>query len=154
MELLISEILDKVSKLKSKKEKVKFLQDNNTDSLRMVLNSAFDPKIKWLLPEGDVPYKRNDAPEGTEHSVLAYEARKLYHFIEGGNADITQGKRETMFIQMLEGLHETEADVLCAAKDKVLHQKYKGLSEPVVKEAFSWNDEFMQLDGPDPRQGR
>jgi|TARA_R110000824_G_scaffold27217_1_gene92711 hypothetical protein len=154
MELLISEILDKVSKLKSKKDKVKFLQDNNTDSLRMVLKSAFDPKIKWLLPEGDVPYKRNDAPEGTEHSVLAYEARKLYHFIEGGNADITQGKRETMFIQMLEGLHESEADVLCAAKDKVLHQKYKGLSEPVVKEAFSWNDEFMQLDGPDPRQGR
>lgn len=154
MELLISEILDKVSKLKSKKDKVKFLQDNNTDSLRMVLKSAFDPKIKWLLPEGDVPYKRNDAPEGTEHSVLAYEARKLYHFIEGGNADITQGKRETMFIQMLEGLHETEADVLCAAKDKVLHQKYKGLSEPVVKEAFSWNDEFMQMDGPDPRQGR
>jgi len=154
MELLISEILDKVSKLKSKKEKVKFLQENNTDSLRMVLKSAFDPKIKWLLPEGDVPYKRNDAPEGTEHSVLAYEARKLYHFLEGGNADITQGKRETMFIQMLEGLHESEADVLCAAKDKVLHQKYKGLSEPVVKEAFSWNDEFMQLDGPDPRQGR
>ena len=154
MDLLISEILDKVSKIKSKKDKVKFLQDNNTDSLRMVLKSAFDPKIKWLLPEGDVPYKRNDAPEGTEHSVLAYEARKLYHFIEGGNADITQGKRETMFIQMLEGLHETEADVLCAAKDKVLHQKYKGLSEPVVKEAFSWNDEFMQLDGPDPRQGR
>lgn len=154
MELLISEILDKVSKIKSKKDKVKFLQDNNTDSLRMVLKSAFDPKIKWLLPEGDVPYKRNDAPEGTEHSVLAYEARKLYHFMEGGNADITQGKRETMFIQMLEGLHETEADVLCAAKDKVLHQKYKGLSEPVVKEAFSWNDEFMQMDGPDPRQGR
>lgn len=154
MELLISEILDKVSKLKSKKDKVKFLQENNTDSLRMVLKSAFDPKIKWLLPEGDVPYKRNDAPEGTEHSVLAYEARKLYHFLEGGNADITQGKRETMFIQMLEGLHESEADVLCAAKDKVLHQKYKGLSEPVVKEAFSWNDEFMQLDGPDPRQGR
>jgi hypothetical protein len=154
MELLISEILDKVSKIKSKKDKVKFLQDNNTDSLRMVLKSAFDPKIKWLLPEGDVPYKRNDAPEGTEHSVLAYEARKLYHFMEGGNADITQGKRETMFIQMLEGLHESEADVLCAAKDKVLHQKYKGLSEPVVKEAFSWNDEFMQMDGPDPRQGR
>ena len=154
MELLISEILDKVSKIKSKKDKVKFLQDNNTDSLRMVLKSAFDPKIKWLLPEGDVPYKRNDAPEGTEHSVLAYEARKLYHFMEGGNADITQGKRETMFVQMLEGLHESEADVLCAAKDKVLHQKYKGLSEPVVKEAFSWNDEFMQLDGPDPRQGR
>jgi len=154
MELLISEILDKVSKLKSKKDKVNFLQEHNTDSLRMVLKSAFDPKIKWLLPEGDVPYKRNDAPEGTEHSVLAYEARKLYHFMEGGNADINQNKRETMFVQMLEGLHEREADVLCAAKDKVLHKKYKGLSVPVIKEAFSWNDEFMQLDGPDPRQGR
>ena len=154
MELLISEILDKVSKLKSKKEKVNFLQKHNTDSLRMVLKSAFDPKIKWLLPEGDVPYKRNDAPEGTEHSVLAYEARKLYHFMEGGNADINQNKREIMFVQMLEGLHESEADVLCAAKDKVLHKKYKGLSEPVVKEAFSWNDEYMKLEGPDPRQGR
>ena len=74
--------------------------------------------------------------------------------MEGGNADINQNKRETMFVQMLEGLHESEADVLCAAKDKVLHKKYKGLSIPVIKEAFSWNDEFMQLDGPDPRQGR
>ena len=120
----------------------------------MVIKSAFDPKIKWLLPEGDVPYARNDAPEGTEHSVLAYESRKLYHFLEGGNASITQNKRELMFVQMLEGLHESEADVLCAAKDKVLHQKYKGLSEPVVKEAFGWNDEYMQMDGPDPRQGR
>jgi len=154
MELLISEILDKVSKIKSKKEKVNFLQKNNSDSLRMVIKSAFDPKIKWLLPEGDVPYARNDAPEGTEHSVLAYESRKLYHFLEGGNASITQNKRELMFVQMLEGLHESEADVLCAAKDKVLHQKYKGLSEPVVKEAFGWNDEYMKMDGPDPRQGR
>ena len=154
MELLISEILDKVSKIKSKKEKINCLREHDSDSLRMVIKSAFDPKIKWLLPEGDVPYSRNDAPEGTEHSVLAYESRKLYHFLEGGNASITQNKRETMFVQMLEGLHESEADVLCAAKDKVLHQKYKGLSEPVVKEAFSWNDDFMQLDGPDPRQGR
>ena len=144
MELLISEILDKVSKIKSKKDKVKFLQDNNTDSLRMVLKSAFDPKIKWLLPEGDVPYKRNDAPEGTEHSVLAYEARKLYHFMEGGNADITQGKRETMFIQMLEGLHTTEADLLINIKDKRINQVYKGLTEAVVKEAFGWNDDFMK----------
>ena len=96
MDLLISEILDKVSKIKSKKDKIKYLQEHNSDSLRMVIKSAFDPKIKWLLPEGDVPYARNDAPEGTEHSVLAYESRKLYHFIEGGNGTITQNKRELM----------------------------------------------------------
>ena len=72
MELLISEILDKVSKIKSKKDKVKCLQKYNSDSLRMVIKSAFDPKIKWLLPEGDVPYARNDAPEGTEQRAHIY----------------------------------------------------------------------------------
>ena len=68
MNLLISEILDKVSKLKTKKEKVAWLKQNNSDGLRMVIKSSFDPKMKWLLPEGDVPFNRNDAPEGTEHT--------------------------------------------------------------------------------------
>mgnify|MGYP006995735354 CR=1 FL=1 len=143
MDLLISEILDKVSKAKTKQDKVALLKKHNTPALRMVIKSSFDPKIKWLLPEGEVPFKRNDAPIGTEHSVLSYESRKLYHYIEGGNSQITQRKKETMFVQMLEGLHETEADVLVAAKDGLLHQMYKGLSANVVKEAFNWTDEYM-----------
>ena len=69
MNLLISEILDKVSKLKTKKEKVAWLKQNNSDGLRMVIKSSFDPKMKWLLPEGDVPFNRNDAQEGTEHQT-------------------------------------------------------------------------------------
>ena len=147
MDLLISEILEKVSKVKTKKEKVTILQQYNHDALRMVIKASFDPKIEWALPDGDVPYTRNDAPEGTEHSSLSYESRKLYHFIRGGDNQITQNKRETMFVQMLEGLHESEAAVLVAAKDKKLHQVYKGLSAPVVKEAFNWNDEYM-VDDP------
>jgi hypothetical protein len=143
MDILISEILDKVSKAKTKQNKVALLKQYNSPALRMVIKSSFDPKIKWALPEGEVPFKRNDAPAGTEHSVLSYESRKLYHYIEGGNNLLTQRKRETMFVQMLEGLHETEADVLIAAKDGVLHQMYKGLSANVVKEAFNWTDEFM-----------
>ena len=143
MDILISEILDKVSKAKTKQNKVALLKQYNSPALRMVIKASFDPKIKWALPEGEVPFKRNEAPAGTEHSVLAYESRKLYHYIEGGNNLITQSKRETMFVQMLEGLHETEADVLVAAKDGVLHQMYKGLSANVVKEAFNWTDEFM-----------
>ena len=143
MDILISEILDKVSKAKTKQNKVALLKQYNSPALRMVIKSSFDPKIKWALPEGEVPFKRNDAPAGTEHSVLSYESRKLYHYIEGGNGDLSQRKRETMFVQMLEGLHETEADVLVAAKDGVLHQMYKGLSANVVKEAFNWTDEFM-----------
>ena len=143
MDILISEILDKVSKAKTKQNKVALLKQYNSPALRMVIKSSFDPKIKWALPEGEVPFKRNDAPAGTEHSVLSYESRKLYHYIQGGNNLLTQSKRETMFVQMLEGLHETEADVLIAAKDGLLHQAYKGLSANVVKEAFNWTDEFM-----------
>ena len=143
---LFSEILGKVSKLKTKKEKVTHLQQYNTDALRMVIKASFDPKVKWALPFGEVPYRANEAPEGTEHNMLSYEARKLYHFIEGGNNLITQNKRESMFVQMLEGLHPDEADVLVAAKDKILHQKYKGLSSNVVREAFGWTEEFMLLE--------
>jgi hypothetical protein len=146
MDLLISEILEKVSKVKTKKEKVKLLQEYNHNALRMVIKSSFDPKIEWALPDGDVPYTRNDAPEGTEHTSLSYESRKLYHFIRGGNNQITQNKREAMFVQMLEGLHESEAAVLVAAKDKKLHQMYKGLSKNVVVEAFNWDDNFMVIE--------
>ena len=146
MDLLISEILEKVSKVKTKKEKVKLLQKYNHDALRMVIKSSFDPKIEWALPDGDVPYTRNDAPEGTEHTSLSYESRKLYHFIKGGDNQITQNKREAMFVQMLEGLHESEAAVLVAAKDKKLHQMYKGLSKNVVVEAFNWDDNFMVIE--------
>ena len=147
MQLLISEILDKVSKLKTKKEKVAWLKDQNTDGLRMVIKSSFDPKKRWLLPPGDVPFNRNDAPAGTEHTDLHMEAKKLYHFIDGGNNAITQNKRENLFIQMLEGLQENDADVLVAAKDKSLHRKFKGLSDNVVKEAFNWTDEYMLNEG-------
>ena len=146
MDLLISEILEKVSKVKTKKEKVKLLQEYNHNALRMVIKSSFDPKIEWALPDGDVPYTRNDAPEGTEHTSLSYESRKLYHFIKGGDNQINQNKREAMFVQMLEGLHESEAAVLVAAKDKKLHQMYKGLSKNVVVEAFNWDDNFMVVE--------
>jgi len=147
MDLLISEILDKVSKVKSKKEKVSFLKEHDSDALRMVIKSSFDPKIVWLLPEGEVPYEKNEAPEGTEHTNLHGEARKLFHYLEGGNADLTQNKRESMFVQLLEGLHESDAEVLVSAKNKELHRKFKGLSDNVVKEAFDWNENYMKVDG-------
>ena len=143
---LFSEILTRLGKIKSKKDKVNFLKQHNTDALRQIIKSSFDPKIKWALPYGEVPFIPNDAPEGTEHNVLSYEARKLYHYIEGGNPQLSQNKREMMFVQLLEGLHPDEAEIVVAAKDKVLHQKYKGLSDNVVKEAFNWNDNYMVIE--------
>ena len=147
---LFSEILNKVAKLKTKKQKVEFLRQHNTDALRMILKSSFDPKIVWQLPEGEVPFSPNEAPEGTEHTVLAMEARKLYNFIQGGNNALTQNKREMMFVQLLEGLHQTEAYMLVDAKDKILHKRYKGLSSAVVKEAFNWDDNYMLVDNNNP----
>ena len=73
--LLFSEVLDKVHKAKTKDQKVKILRDNNTPALRSVLKASFDPNIKWILPEGEVPYRKNDAPIGTEHTTLATESR-------------------------------------------------------------------------------
>ena len=147
---LMSEILDKVAKAKSKDKKVELLRQYNTDALRMVLKSSFDPNIEWDLPEGDVPYTPNDAPEGTEHNMLVHEARTLFHYIKGGNPQLTTNRRENMFIQMLEGLHQSEAELVVAAKDKALHRKYKGLSANVVKEAFGWTEEYMLPDDDYP----
>ena len=141
--LLYSEILDKVHKAKTKDQKVHLLKTNDSEGLRMVIKSSFDPKIEWSMPEGSVPFKANDVPMGTEHTVLAMESKKLWHFIKGADNTTPQHKKETMFIQMLEGLHESEAKLLVHAKDKKLHQHYKGLSAAVVKEAFGWNDNFM-----------
>ena len=146
--LLFSEVLDKVHKAKTKSEKVAILIVNDNSSLRMVLKASFDPKIEWVIPEGEVPYKKNDAPMGTEHTVLQSEARKLYHFIKGADNDTAQAQKERMFIQMCEGLHESEAQVLCDAKDKKLHQVYKGLSKDVVREAFKWDENFMVEEAP------
>ena len=146
---LMSEVLDKVAKAKTKKQKIELLRQNNTDALRMVLKSSFDPRIEWDLPEGDVPYTPNEAPEGTEHNMLVHEARTLYHYIKGGNPKLTQNRRENMFIQLLEGLHQSEAEIIVAAKDKGLHRKYKGLSANVVREAFGWTEDYMQ---PEPTE--
>ena len=144
--LLYSEILDKVHKAKTKDQKVSLLKQNDSEGLRMVIKSSFDPKIEWAMPEGEVPFKANDVPAGTEHTVLAMEAKKLWHFIKGADKTTPQHKKETMFIQMLEGLHESEAKLLVAAKDKRIHQVYKGLSTNVVKEAFDWNDDYKKDD--------
>ena len=139
---LFSEVLDKVHKAKTKNQKVAILKEHNTDALRMLLKAAFDPNIEWVFPSGEVPYTPNDTPEGQEHTVLAQEARRLWHFIKGADNKTPQWKKENMFVQMLEGLSAGEAEVLVAAKDKKLHQVYKGLSAAVVKEAFGWNDDY------------
>ena len=134
MKLLMHEVLQKVSNAKTKAQKVKLLEEYNTPALRAILIANFDESVISMLPDGEVPYKKNDAPEGTEHTLLAQEYRKLYLFFKGG-ANISQTRRETLFIQLLEGLHQGEAEVLCLVKDRKIGKRWK-ITRQCVEQAF------------------
>ena len=142
----VHEIFTKINNAKDKPAKIAILKQFDNQAMRMLLKAAFDPKIEFDLPEGNPPYIKNEAPAGTEHTSLAAEARKLYHFIVGGNNTKNKIKKETMFIQMLEGLQEKDAEVLMAVKNKNLNNIYKGLTSNLVKETFNWNDDFNRID--------
>ena len=134
--LLISEILRKISNAKTKKEKVDLFKKHNTPALRQLMIINFDESILSELPEGDVPYTPNDAPVGTDHTRLEQEYRGLYRFFNGGDSRIKSLKRETMFVQLLEGLSAEEAELLVLVKDGRLNEKYKRITKAVVSEAF------------------
>jgi hypothetical protein len=141
---LYSEIAMKVNNAKDKPRKLKVLRDHDSIPLRQVLRGAFDPKIEWALPKGEVPYSVNDAPIGTDHTILAQEAKRLYLFIKGGDNTVKQNKRELLFVQLLEGLSAEEAEFLVAVVNKKVNNKYKGFTANLVKEAFNWDDNFMK----------
>ena len=132
---ILTEILQKVSSAKTKKEKVDLLQQYNSQGLRSVLIINFDDSLEFLLPEGEVPFTPNDAPAGTEHTRLTQEYRGLYRFFKGGDASIKGMRREQLFVQLLEGLHEDEANMLVSACNKDLQSKYR-VTKAVVAEAF------------------
>jgi len=142
--LSFHEILTKVNNAKDKPKKIEVLRKYDTNELRMLMKGAFDPKLEWLMPEGSPPYKVNEAPVGTEHTWLKQEVKRMFHFLKGGNPQLSQMKRDNMFIQMLEGLCAEEAKLLIQVKDKELNKHYKGLTANLVKEAFGWNDDFMR----------
>ena len=141
---MMHEIATKINNAKDKPRKLKVLKDNDSVPLRQVLKGAFDPKVEWLLPLGEVPYKVNEAPIGTEHTILSQEAKRLYLFTKGGDNTLSNTKRETLFIQMLEGLSGGEAEFLVAVVNKKVNNEYKGFTANLVREAFDWNDEFMK----------
>ena len=134
MQLLLNEVLQKISNAKTKTQKIKLLQQHNSTALRQILIANFDESIISMLPEGEVPYEKNEAPEDTEHTKLVHEYRKLYLFFKGG-ANVSQSRRETLFIQLLEGLHQGEAEVLCLMKDRQIGKRWK-ITKQCVEEAY------------------
>jgi len=132
---LLSEVLAKVSKQRTKAKKIQVLKENESLHLKAVLIWNFDDTVVSVLPAGEVPYDKNEAPAGTEHTYLAHEWKVLYNFVKGGNDSLRAVKREQLFLQLLEGLHPDEANIVCLVKDKNLTEKYK-VTRPLVEEAF------------------
>ena len=131
----MTEILEVVHKQRSKAKKVEVLRHYRDDALTALLIWNFDPSVTSALPDGPVPYKPNDVPEGTDHTSLRREWKNLYHFIKGGNDTLSSLRRETMFINILQGLHPLEAEILILVKDKDLETKYK-ISKDIVSQAY------------------
>ncbi len=140
---LVSELFKAVHGKKDKKGKIELLSQYKRDDVKALLIWNFDKEIKSALPEGEVPYKKNEAPINSGgHTRLVHEWRTLYNYIKGGNDKLSQMKKETMFIQLLEGLHESEAELLMLVKDKNLQSKYR-ITRALVEEVFSdivWRD--------------
>lgn len=128
----ISWILEFTSKLPNDEEKIKCLQANDNNAIRTILKLAYDPNIKWALPEGDPPYTPCEYPH--QENMLYMEIRRLYLFLEGGNDNLKPIKREAMFIEMLQSIDPEDAKMMLAVKDKKL--PWKGLSPKLVQKAY------------------
>jgi len=129
----VHEVLELVDSQRSKAKKIEILREYADDALKSILIWNFDPTAISVLPEGHVPYKENEVPVGTDHTSLRREWKNLYHFVKGGNDRLSAIRRETMFIQLLEGLHPSEAKIICLVKDKNLESEYKITYDMVVQ---------------------
>ncbi len=167
----VFEVLDLVSKQRSKAKKIEVLKKYDEQSLRRVLIWNFDESIISILPEGEVPYADPEdqvSYSGTlstrlseeirtmhskgnfslgvsdqqGHTTIRRESKHFYRFIKGGDDRLNSIRRETMFINILQGLHPLEAEIVCLAKDKRLSESYK-ITREVVAEAYpdiQWGD--------------
>jgi hypothetical protein len=160
----VFEVLDLASKQRSKAKKVEVLKKYRDNGLVAVLIWNFDETITSLLPEGEVPYsgfedqaKSNGglttkiteevrrmhetdsfsmgSSDKNGHTTIRREFKNFYHFLKGGNPGLNAIRRETMFINILEGLHPLEAEIICLVKDKKLTDKYK-ITKEIVSEAY------------------
>jgi hypothetical protein len=132
MQLSISEVLQKAREFKSVDEKVQWLKKNESVPLKTILKYMYDPSEKTLLPEGAPPYNPSKFPDS--HGMLYTEARRLKIFYKGNGYDnLKPLKRESVFINILEGVDKDDALLLIDMKDK---KKIAGLTSKTINAAF------------------
>ena len=158
------EVFDLVSRQRSKAKKIEVLKKYEHVSLKSLFIWNFDESVVSVLPEGEVPYVGYDDQNtysGSLSTKISEEVRKMhemsnfslgvsdnqgrttirrefkhfYRFIRGGQDSLNAIRRETMFINILQGLHPLEAEIICLVKDKKLETKYK-ITKEVVAEAY------------------
>tara|TARA_B100001057_G_scaffold500761_1_gene617654 strand:+ start:1321 stop:1752 length:432 start_codon:yes stop_codon:yes gene_type:complete len=137
MKKLLPEILKEANKLATREERIAFLQKNESPALRDIIRIAFDKDVISMLPEGAPPYLPDDAPEGYAPNSLYKKFREFKFYFKGPVAEgVKPLKREAMFVQLLESIHSTEAELLIRAKDKILHKKLMGITRKLCQDAF------------------
>ena len=100
-------------------------------SLSLLFKHAFDPSEKFILPDGDPPYKLDTAPIGMTPGTFKQELRRLYVFCR---KDLPAIRRESLFVQLLESVHPSEAKVLLAIKDQNLTGLYPNITHQMAFE--------------------
>ena len=137
----LHEIFEEVGKVTKISDKVSILQDHESDGLKAILRGAYDSRIDWLVPNTPPPYTPSESPDydlaDSKLDIAAMEIGKFANF--NGNPtnqglNLSQVQRENHFIQLLESLHESEAEIL----KNVIKRKlpYKGLTPNLVNQAF------------------
>ena len=144
----IYEIFNRYKRTKTKKSRIEFLQTNATNGLRLILQSAFDERVRWHLPkgappdeiadsmEGVLPQKVNERNEVQQYKSLHETAKGILYCVVGGPKLRTMIATERHFMKMCREVHPKDKDVLIAAKDKELGTIVKGLTLEIVQEAF------------------
>jgi hypothetical protein len=130
--LAIHEIITEVTKIKQKVDKADFLKKHNSRELRNVLKVWYDKNLEFNIPSTAPPYEPSKFPDN--QGMLYREARKLTYFVKGFDGDnLSQMRREQLFIQILEAVHPDDAKLLVQVISK---KPVKGLTIQTINMAF------------------
>lgn len=137
MQYLVSELFDLIEKQPTKDGKLELLNQYNNDVVRTMLRFNYDYNLKFNLPEGEPPFNKIlDRPMGYQQTTLVQELRRMYIWVNVTDQNLSQLKRESLFVGMLEGLHHTEAEIICLVKDGKLETKFPSITFELVSQAY------------------
>ena len=131
----VAEIFSEASKLKVKKDKVKFLsQYSNRKDLEHIVKGAYHPAVVWLVPPGPLPegVEFSDVPAVDLADDRLIRAWRQFKYLVKGGPNTPQAKREDIYLNILRAVHKSEAELLMS----VVGKKIPGFSRALMLEVF------------------